>query len=238
MRLAVIAAGDGSRMRAEGVMTPKPLIPICGVPMIERILRIAKRAGITDVCCIVNEQIGDACGYLARRMEGPPLRLVVRTTKSSMHSLFELSPLLRDGPFCMTTADTVFCEDEFLSFLQESRRREGADALLAVTRFIDDEHPLCVVMNPGMQIRDYSDSRTSDWATGGVYWFTPGVFNVMEEAIQEGMCRLRNFLRLLNRRGYRLFGFPFSKIIDVDHKADIAVAEAFLRDSHRIGAMP
>ncbi|HUI65158.1 MAG TPA: sugar phosphate nucleotidyltransferase [Bacteroidota bacterium] len=231
MRLAIIAAGEGSRLRAEGVLTPKPLLPICGVPLIERILRTAGRAGITDVCCIVNEQIAEECAYLARRTEGPPLTLVVRTTESSMHSLFVLSSFLRDGPFCLTTVDSVFRDSEFLNFLQKAERCQGADGLLAVTRFIDDERPLCVVMNSEMQILDFSDSRSTDWATGGVYYFTPRIFTLMEEAMHSGTCRLRNFLRLLNGRGFRLYGYPFSKIIDVDHKSDIAVAEAFLEQT-------
>jgi len=231
MRLAIIAAGEGSRLVAEGVMTPKPLLPICGVPLIERTLGIAKRAGITDACCIVNEQIARECAYLARRTEGPTLRLVVRTTESSMHSLFVLSSFLRDGPFCLTTVDSIFHESEFLSFLQEAERRDDADGLLAVTRFIDDERPLCVVMNSEMQILDFSDSQSTDWATGGLYYFTPRIFTLMEEAMQAGTCRLRNFLRLLNTRGFRLYGYPFSKIIDVDHKSDIAVAEAFLEQA-------
>ena len=40
MRYAIISAGEGSRIAAEGSVLPKPMIPILGVPMIERLLDI------------------------------------------------------------------------------------------------------------------------------------------------------------------------------------------------------
>ena len=40
MKFAIIAAGEGSRLAQEGITTPKPLIEIQGVPMIERLVKI------------------------------------------------------------------------------------------------------------------------------------------------------------------------------------------------------
>ena len=235
MKLAIIAAGESSRLRAEGVMIPKPLIHVGGMPMIERIIDVASRCGITEVCCIVNDRIAESCRYLSSRPDGPPVTLVTLTTPSSMHSLFALSPLLKDGPFCLTTADSVFREDEFRCFTQCGQTRNDADGLLAITQFIDDEMPLCVGIDEQMRITSFSDAKTSAWATGGLYWFSPEIFALREEALQSGTHRLRNFLRLLLARGYRLFGYPFSTIVDVDHKADIAVAERFLSDQESHG---
>ena len=36
MNYAIIAAGEGSRLRNEGVAAPKPLVPLNGRPMIGR----------------------------------------------------------------------------------------------------------------------------------------------------------------------------------------------------------
>ena len=41
---------------------------------------------------------------------------------------------------------------------------------------------------------------------------------------------MRNFQRGLIADGLKLKAYPFSKILDVDHAADIPKAEAFLRD--------
>ena len=53
MRFAVIAAGEGSRLAQEGVEQPKPLVPVCGEPMIERLLRIFVDCGATEIVVIV-----------------------------------------------------------------------------------------------------------------------------------------------------------------------------------------
>jgi hypothetical protein len=46
MKCLIIAAGKGSRLRPRG--DSKPLIPILGVPMIERVIRSALEAGTDD----------------------------------------------------------------------------------------------------------------------------------------------------------------------------------------------
>lgn len=53
MKFAIIAAGEGSRLATEGVTQPKPLIPLCGVPMIERLIRIFHRCGAEEIIIAV-----------------------------------------------------------------------------------------------------------------------------------------------------------------------------------------
>lgn len=40
---------------------------------------------------------------------------------------------------------------------------------------------------------------------------------------------MRNFQRAMVADGLHLEAFPFSKILDIDHKSDIGKAEEFLR---------
>jgi hypothetical protein len=47
--------------------------------------------------------------------------------------------------------------------------------------------------------------------------------------MQSGMNRMRDFQRQLVRQGLRLKAFPFSKIVDIDHAADIVVAEELIK---------
>ncbi len=236
MKLGIIAAGESSRMFAEGVTEPKPLVKINGVPVIERIIIAALNNGITDICCIVNERFGGLRDFLLARDFGPEIQLTLisRSTPSSMHSLFALASLLHDGPFLLATADTVFLEDEFRRFVGFTETEISADGILAITRFIDDEHPLCVDVDEQMRIIRLSDTKQGfEWATGGLYYFSPRIFDVMEDALRSGNKRLRNFLRLLIGLDFQLYGYPFSKMIDVDHATDIAVAEQFLADASR-----
>ncbi len=230
MNLAIISAGESSRMFSEGISIPKPLVKIGGQPMIKRIIDIGVRSGINSVKCIVNSKFPELEKYLLKTDFGVPIDLLVKSTPSSMHSLFELSKFLGDEPFCLATADTVFLEREFVSFLNFARSKKDSDGTLAVTGFIDDEKPLCVKLD-GDRIVEFKD--TSDglkYATGGLYYFSSGIFKMIETALNSKTERLRNFLRLLIENGYILNAFEFSKMVDVDHIKDIETAEKFLKD--------
>ena len=40
MKYAVIAAGEGSRLAAEGIDSPKPLVRVAGEMLIDRLIRV------------------------------------------------------------------------------------------------------------------------------------------------------------------------------------------------------
>ena len=56
MNYAIIAAGEGSRLAQEGVAKPKPLVELCGEPMIGRLINLFTRCDAESLSVIVNEQ--------------------------------------------------------------------------------------------------------------------------------------------------------------------------------------
>ena len=97
MHYGIIAAGEGSRLRQEGVDRPKPLVDLDGRPMIERLINVFIGCGAESVSVIVNEQMTDVQRFLVDLAPSlaVPLRLIVKSTPSSMHSFYELSRLMR-----------------------------------------------------------------------------------------------------------------------------------------------
>ncbi|MDR0815585.1 MAG: NTP transferase domain-containing protein, partial [Bacteroidales bacterium] len=144
MNFAIIAAGDGSRLAAGGVNVPKPLVRLHGVPLIDRLTDILVENGASSISVIVNEQNTRTISHLQSKSLPVPLNLVIKTTKGSMHSLYELSPFLKGADFCLMTVDTVFCKNDFAEYIAAFRRSVECDGLMAVTDFIDDESPLYV----------------------------------------------------------------------------------------------
>ena len=229
MHFAVIAAGEGSRLKAESVDLPKPLVEINNVPLIERLFSTAIRNGAESISCITNEEFYEVHKYLKNRQFDIPFNLIIKSTPSSLHSFYALKPFLENKSFCLTTVDTVFKEQEFSNFIHEAESHTEYDGLLAITDFIDDEKPLCVELNNESRIIKFEDSSENlKYATGGLYYFSSNILEEMDEAINSGMMRLRNFLKMLVKKNYRLNAFKFSKIIDVDHYNDIVTAEEFL----------
>ena len=231
MNFAIISAGEGSRLAAEGIDVPKPLVNIGGVTLIDRLIDIFVRNGAVSLSIIVNNENTRTIAHLQEKRLDVPLNLVIKSTPGSMYSLHELKPFLHDAPFCLTTVDTVFRESEFTTYLDAFRSDDTVDGMMAVTDFVDDEKPLYLATDNDMRITDFCDERSAmgRYISGGVYCLRPVAWDVLDITMQNGMTRMRDFQRQLVRQGLVLKAFPFSKIIDIDHAGDIAVAEEFIK---------
>ena len=229
MKYAIIAAGEGSRLASEGIKTPKPLIPLQGVPIIERLVRIFMRHGASSISIIVNEEQPETLSFLQGLQREFPIDIVVKSTPSSMHSLHALSHLLRGDRFCLTTVDTLFHEDEFAAYI-DALEQSDSDGIMAVTAYIDDEKPLYVDTDENLNITAFCDTPDAEsrYISGGIYGLTPRALDILDECMSQGIERMRNFQRRLVEGGMQLKAYPFSKIIDIDHAEDISKAKEFL----------
>lgn len=231
MKYAILAAGEGSRLANEGIELPKPLVPLNGEPMIDRLIRIFLENDAEEIVIITNNLTPLTQQHIRDlQSEGLPIRLIVKTTPSSMHSFYELHPYLGDGKFCLTTVDTIFREDEFREYIDRFTKYEG-DGMMAVTDFIDDEKPLYIATDADMLITGFYDSLRDDtkFISGGIYCLNSRAFVTLRNCIEQGMSRMRNFQRQLVYDGLKLKAYRFSKILDVDHAEDIVKAETFLK---------
>ena len=238
MKYAIIAAGEGSRLAQEGIAAPKPLVEVNGEKLIDRLLRIFTENAAEEIVVICNNLTPLVAQHLNHiqhhGLHGHriPLRYVVKTTPSSMHSFFEISRYLNDAPFCLTTVDTIFREDDFKAyinhFLQTVEQGE-ADGVMGVTDYIDDEKPLYVAVDDAMRITGFLDANDHcRYISGGIYGLTPQSIITLQGCMERGESRMRNFQRALIKDGLRLQAMPFSKVLDIDHASDIAKAEDFL----------
>jgi len=233
MDYAIIAAGEGSRLVEEGIEIPKPLIQLNGITLIDRLITVFCRNGASSISIIINSEMVEVYQHIKQKKLNIPLNLVVKSTPSSMHSFFALSPYLKNGKFCLTTVDTVFKEDEFSDYIQDFINDNSYDGMMAVTGFIDDENPLYVAVEPETQlITAYKNSPSNEvnYVSGGIYCLSSRAIGVLQMCMDRGMNRMRNYQQQLILEGMRLKAWPFRKIIDVDHAEDINKAAEFLRE--------
>ena len=233
MRYAIIAAGEGSRLAQEGVAVPKPLVKVGGECLIDRLIRIFAANNATSICviCRPDERLEN---HLRQwRLQGVDVQYITRTTPSSMHSMYELSPLLAgDESFIVTTVDTVFSEKAFGNYvaaLEQGVREDCIDGLMGVTDYVDDERPLYVTTDDALNILSFRDAdEHPHYISGGIYGLTPSALTVLRNCVERGESRMRNFQRALLCEGLRLKAWPMGMVFDVDHAADVKKAEQFL----------
>ncbi|MDR1402699.1 MAG: NTP transferase domain-containing protein [Tannerellaceae bacterium] len=231
MDYAIIAAGAGSRLVQEGVEWPKPLVRLNGISLIDRLIDVFLQNDATSINVIVNEEMKEVQAYLGKLQLPVPYRLRIKSTRSSMHSFFELKDCLQNERFCLATVDAIFKEEEFRKYIQSFLKDENIDGLMAVTDYIDDEKPLYVNTDQNLCIKSFSDKAEPGgvrYISGGVYCLKRTALKVLDGAMAKGMSKMRNYQRLLIEEGLALKAYPFSKIVDVDHAGDIVTAERFL----------
>lgn len=231
MNYAVIAAGEGSRLAKEGFTLPKPMVTLNGEMMIERLINVFVNGEPDSIHIIINEESKVLENHLENTDYELPIQLVKKSTPSSLHSFYELLKAGELHEVCLTTTDTVFKEAEFHSYINAFRENPELDGLMAVTTFVDDESPLYVTVNEDFTITGFTDTNSTDtsYISGGIYCLRGKAIGTVFEAIEGGTSRMRNFQRQLLTNNLNLKAYPFSKIVDVDHVADIETAELFLR---------
>ncbi len=230
MNLAIIGA-DNSRIKTEGLNGSKHMMKIKGEYLAERIIRIGRTNGIIKVFYIINSHEPELKKYLSTNNFGLHLNLIELDNVSPLNGLIGLTSFLKIEPFFLVNANSVFLESEFSEFVTYSLLQKDVDGIPAITRNIDSEKPLCVAMNDEDVILKFSDSKEGyNWATGGIYYFSPSISDETKYALQAGILRLEKFLQLLIARGYILKGFTFSKIIKVENADDINKAENMISE--------
>ena len=145
MKYAIIAAGEGSRLSEEGIKDPKPLIKVDGEPLVDRLIRIFMENDATEIVIICNDMTTLVSEHLREiqrdGVNGTPVRLrvIVKSTPSSMHSFFEISDYLKDEPFCLTTVDTIFNTDEFKKYIEDDFEMPDK-VIAALIRFLEQNN--------------------------------------------------------------------------------------------------
>ena len=199
--------------------------------MIDRLLRIFLENNAESISIIVNNEMTVVQKYVQGLKLAVPVNIVVKSTPSSMHSFYELTPYLKGGKFVLTTVDTMFREEEFAEYVSEFDKSTDIDALMAVTDYIDDEKPLYVETDGNFDIIGFKDVVYSGarYISGGIYGLSDNALDILRDSMMEGVSRMRNYQRRLVENGLKLKAYPFSKIIDVDHAGDIEKAAIFVK---------
>jgi len=229
----ILAGGEGSRLAADGVAEPKAAVRVAGQSQIRRLLATCDALGCETVTCMVRDVFPDVVADLeaSRDAWGDRLRVISCHTPSSLHTLADgLREVPRGTVFC-SMVDTVMPERDWAHVWRECDRRlgEGADAVLVVTPFVDDETPLWVERGAdGSAVRVGGPAVEPPCVTGGVYAFSQSARDAALRAQRQGGTRMRFFLADLVRGGARVATVEVARIVDLDHKRDIEAADALL----------
>ena len=217
----IIAAGHGTRLRADGYHASKPMAPVGGRPLIEHTLDRFRAAGIRRVTVTINEASDDCLQWLSDHGADFDLDVIVLTTPSSYASFKLVAARLAHSPALITTVDTILPVDDFRHFASSAAGFPGDAVVLGLTRYVDDDNPLWATLDVsnGRIVRLGGDRGSH--VTAGLYWLPP--HGIAEPA--NGFGRLRDYLRWLVEQSNPIYGVVLPLVFDIDHARDVEAAE-------------
>jgi NDP-sugar pyrophosphorylase family protein len=217
----IIAAGDGSRLRADGYRVSKPMVPVAGRPLIAHALDRFRSVGIRRLTVVINDASDDCRQWLEGNASDLDLDLVVRRTPSSYATFRLVAERLANSPAVITTVDSIMPVDHFRTFVRLASTFAENAVVLGLTDHVDDENPLWVVLDPSdgriLQIGGSSGTHV----TAGLYWLPA---QRPHDPVTE-FARLRDYLGWLIAERRAVYGVALPCVFDIDRARDIAAAE-------------
>ena len=218
----VIAAGEGSRLRADGFAVGKPLVTVAGKPLIAHTLERFRAAGIGRLAMIVNEESPDTRRWV--ETHAGDVDLVVRTTPSSYVSFRIVAERLAGQAAVIATVDGIMAAESFRAFVRRAAACPADAFVLGLTGHVDDEKPLWATL-------DRNSGRIVSLGEPHSGLVTAGVYVVPAQRPAEpanGFARLRDYLGWLVTSGHPVHGIDIGRVFDIDRAQDVAAAERAL----------
>jgi glucose-1-phosphate thymidylyltransferase len=225
MKIIVPMAGMGKRMRPHTLTVPKPLIPIAGKPIVQRLVE-----DIAKVCGEQVEEVAFIIGRFGAEVEKSLVKIAESVgAKGTIH--YQDEPLgtahailcaqsALNGHVVVAFADTLFKADFTLD--------TSVPGTIWVQR-VDDPKPFGVVkLNEEGQITDFVEKPqefVSDLAIIGIYYFQDGEYLRQElqylldnNILDKGEYQLTNALENMKNKGTKFVPGRVTEWLDCGNK--------------------
>jgi mannose-1-phosphate guanylyltransferase/phosphomannomutase len=212
MKAVLMAGGEGSRLRPLTIVRPKPMVPIVNKPVMEHVLTLLKRHGITDVivtvqylASVIEDHFGDGSAlgmHITYSVEEVPLG-TAGSVKAVQDQL--------DDTFLVISADAL--TDFDLGRIIEFHRDRKATATLTLYQVPNPLEYGVVIIDGEGRIRQFLEKPSwgevfSDTVNTGIYVLEPTIFDYYEAGKPVDFSQ-QVFPELLRKRD-RLYGYVAS----------------------------
>lgn len=227
MKAMVLAAGLGTRLKPWTLEHPKALVPVQGVPMLERVLRRLENEGFTEVVINVHHFASQIIDFLKLYKSG----LNIMVSDESEMLLDTGGGIAHAAPLLVKNSETVLIHnvdilsDAPLNELMRQHLGAGNDVTLLVNNrastrrlFFDNEGRLCgwKDMSKGIVKPDGFQSVESGMAFSGIYVLSPkAILLLQEKAAGKPLPIMKFFLEEMNSMKIKAFEVEHLRLIDI-----------------------
>lgn len=208
MKAVILAGGEGTRLRPITCTVPKPMVPICGKPVIEYILELLAKHGCTEAIIAVRykKEVLER-RFASGSFAGISLRFSEENEPLGTAGCVKKAAVGIDEDFLVISGDAI-CDFD-LSGAFRFHKESGADATI-LTKRVDDPREYGLIIEKNGLITDFSEKPSyincrSDLANTGIYILSPQVCRLIPS--HEMWDFAKNVFPDMLGRAYRLMSF-------------------------------
>ena len=185
MKAVVMAGGEGSRLRPLTSRRPKPLAPVANKPVMEHIVDLLRRHGITEIVATLHYLADEIESYFGDGSAfGVTMHYVVEDTPLGTAGAVKLAAdILGDESFLIISGDAL--TDLDLGALIADHERTGASATITLQRVTNPLEFGVVITDENNRITRFLEKPSwgeifSDTINTGIYVLEPTILTYME----------------------------------------------------------
>ena len=208
-KAVVLAAGRGTRMRDLTRTMPKPMVEVCGKPILAYILEGLRDAGVRKILIVIGyrkevvvNHFGDGSAV------GVDIVYKEQITQDGTGKVVELAKeFCGTDPFILSYGDILVDPSSYIPLTQPGE----ADLMLTVRRTDDTSKGGAVYLNERFEVVDLREKQlpgatSTDWYNAGVYTFKSDIFSYVAslEKSPRGEYELTDAIRAMARDGKKV----------------------------------
>ena len=211
MKAVILAGGEGRRLRPVSGDTPKPMVELVGVPVMERTVRLLRAQGFSDLCAalcyrpeVIENYFGDGSRFgvqMQYRVQKVPC--------GTAGSVLQCADFFGNEDFLVVSGDAVFDFD--LAALMERHRRASAAVTMALHPSAEPLQYGLVLLDRESRVRHFVEKP--DWGhvvtnlvNTGIYCISPAAMAYVRADVPQDFAK--DLFPLLLASGEKILGVP------------------------------
>ena len=214
----ILAAGKGTRMWPLTENRPKPLLPICGLPIIERQIQELKKIGVKKLYILIGYQMKELSDYLGKNKNGIDIQYIVqKEQKGTGHAVNQAKNIIKGNFYCING-------DLIVDSKNLERLKKKKDELTMMVTKVKDGSNFGVIESMNGRLVSINEKGISGKSTinAGIFLFNEKIFDAIdnieksirgEYELTDALQAISNDIHILEYQGFwKDIGAPWDLI--------------------------
>ena len=214
----ILAAGKGTRMWPLTENIPKPLLSICGLPIIERQIQELKKVGVKKLYILIGYQMKELSDYLGKTKFGIDIEYIIQEEqKGTGHAVNQAKNIIQGNFYCIN-GDLIIDSENL------ERLKEKENYLTMMVTNVKDGSNFGVIESRNGRLVSINEKGISGKSTinTGIFLFNEKIFDAIdnieksirgEYELTDALQDISNDIHILEYQGFwKDIGTPWDLI--------------------------